>query len=159
MFSFPSCMTMSPPCRLPSPAVEAADEQSPKVPLERLSGGSSARVSSVGEASSLSFHPDFPRRQRSYFTVVDEKVLCHNYDIPPYMSLHFPDGSTWMIGRPGDICVYERMFLAIVRLPFAPIITELLSFLGIALRHLMPNGLRYFLPMFLLWHAEFPGEA
>jgi hypothetical protein len=86
---------------------------------------------------------------------MDEKVLHHNYDIPPSMSLHFPDGSTGMIGRLGNIYVYKCTFLAGVWLPFAPTIRELLSFLGITLGQLMPNGWRYFLATFLLWPVVF----
>ena len=51
------------------------------------------------------------------------------------------------------------MFLAGVQLPFALIIRELLSFLGIAPGQLMPNGWRYFLATFLLWPAVFLGEV
>ena len=38
---------------------------------------------------------------------------------------------------------------------FFPIIREMLSFLGVALGQLMPNGWRYFLVMFLLWPTIF----
>ena len=77
----------------------------PEVPLVRRSRGSPERLHSVGKASSSSLCLDFSCRQRSYFLVADEKVLSHNYDSPPFMSLHFPNGSTEMIGRPNDICV------------------------------------------------------
>ena len=56
----------------------------------------------------------------------NKKFLFHNYDIPLSISLHFPDRSTRMIDGPGDICVYERMFMAGVCLPFPPIVRELL---------------------------------
>jgi hypothetical protein len=91
--------------------------------------------------------------------VVDEKVLRHNYDIPPSISLHFLDKSTKMIDRPGDIYVYERMFMVGVLLLFPPIIRELLSFLHVAPRQLMPNGWKYFFSTFLLWPSEFPVET
>jgi hypothetical protein len=55
--------------------------------------------------------------------------------------------------------VYECMFLASVRLPFPPIVWELLSFLGIAPGQLMPNDWRYFFSTFLLWPIVFPGET
>ena len=41
----------------------------------------------------------------------DEKVLYNNYDIPPSVFLHFLDGSTGMVDGPGNICVYECLFL------------------------------------------------
>jgi hypothetical protein len=63
---------------------------------------------------------------------VDEKVLRHNYDIPPLIFLHFSGKSTGMIVGLGDICIYEPMFMAEVRLPFPPIVRELLSFLGVS---------------------------
>jgi hypothetical protein len=91
--------------------------------------------------------------------VADEKVLSHNYDIPTSISLHFPDKSTKMIVGLGDICVYECMFLAGIRLPFPPIVQEFLSFLGIVSGQLMPSGWRYFLLTFLLWPIMFLGET
>jgi hypothetical protein len=85
---------------------------------------------------------------------VDEKVLCHNYDIPPSISLHFLDKSIdksiGMIDGPYDICIYERMFMARVHLPFPSIVRELLSSLGVVPGQLMPNGWRYFFSTFLL---------
>ena len=84
----------------------------------------------------------------------NEKVICHNYDIPASISLHFPDKSTEMIDGPRDIHVYERIFLAGVHLLFPPIVQELLSSLGIVPGQLMSNGWRYF----LLWPIVFSRE-
>ena len=140
------------------PGPSAGDDSDPEVPSVRRSGGSSARNRpGVGAAPTLLL--DYPRRQRSYFTAADERVLRHNYDIPPSIFLHFPDTSTGMIDGSGDLCVYERMFLAGLRLPFPQIVRELLSSLGIAPAQLMPNGWRYFFSTYLLWPIVFQGET
>ena len=102
---------------------------------------------------------DYPRWQRSYFTAEDEKVLCHNYDIPPSVSSHFLNKSTEMIDGPSDIYIYKRMFMVGVCLPFPPIVRELLPFLHVVPRQLMPNGWRYFFSPFLPWPLVCPGET
>jgi hypothetical protein len=100
---------------------------------------------------------DYPRKQRSFFTTVaDERVLRYNYDIPDSIFLHFSDKSTEMIDGPGDVCVYERMFLAGLRLPLPPIVRELLFSLGIAPAQLMPNGWRYFFFYLLIMAYSIP---
>ena len=112
---------------------ETVGALSSEVPLVRCPGGSSTRVRPVEDASSSSSqHLDFPRRQRSQYTAGDEKVLRHNYDIPPSISLHFPDRSIGMLNGTSNIRVYEHMFMAGVRQPFSPFVRELLAFLGIA---------------------------
>lgn len=56
----------------------------------------------------------------SRLTSNDERVLWHNHDIPPSVRLHFTDLDSGAIPGPnaGDICVYERMFLARLQIAF-----------------------------------------
>ena len=122
-----------------SPIGDASDHLS-EVPFVRHLGGSSARICLANDSAPTVLRLEYPCQQRSCFTVTDEKVLCCNYDIPASICLHFLDKSTGMIDGPGDICVYERMFLAEVRLSFPLIVQDLLFSLGIALGQLMPNG-------------------
>ena len=149
---------MSSPIPVPGPSAGDDSDHSPEVSLVCRSGGSSASNRLAVGAAPTVLCLDYPRRQRSCFTAADERVLRHNYDIPASIFLHFSDTSTGMIDGPGDVCVYELMFLAGVRLPFPQIVWELLSSLGIAPAQLMPNGWRYFFLTYLLWPIVFSGE-
>lgn len=64
-----------------------------EVPLICQRRSSSSKTRPTVEAPPPSTKPslclDFPRQQRSYLTSADEKVLQHNYEIPPFIQLHF----------------------------------------------------------------------
>lgn len=65
------------------------------------------------------------------FSSKDERVLRHNYDISDSVSLHFKDPVLSTFSH-GEVCLYERMFLAGLRLPFLAIAWELLCYLQVA---------------------------
>ena len=54
---------------------------------------------------------------------------------------------------PGEVCFYEAAFTCGLRLPVHPFIMELLGFLGIAPRQLMPNSWRIVVNCMEIWLA------
>jgi hypothetical protein len=95
---------------------------------------------------------------RSIFTPSSEDVLCHNYDIPSTINLHFPSPSLSPLENVGEICVYERMLKAGLRFPFPKIARELLCYLGVAPFQIAPNGWRFLIACYLLWPELNPGH-
>lgn len=83
------------------------------------------------------------QRYEAKFSSKDERVLRHNYDVPYSVSFHFKDPVLGTFGD-GEVCLYERMFLASLRLPFPAIVWELLCYLQVSSSQVMPNGWRYF---------------
>jgi hypothetical protein len=49
------------------------------------------------------------------------------------------------------VCLYETMFQASFRLPFLPVVWELLHRLGLALHQIVPNAWRVFFGCAVLW--------
>jgi hypothetical protein len=120
-YSFLVSVIMSSPIPVLGSSIGEVFDHSPEVPPVCCSGGLLARNhSAVGVAPTI-LCLDYPQWQRSCFTMVDKKVLHHNYDIPVSVSMHFLDKSTGMTDGPRDICVHECMFLAGVRLSFPPL--------------------------------------
>jgi hypothetical protein len=147
-------MIMSSSQQLPYFVGETTDKQSLEDPLAHRTGG----VRLPGFAHLVEHLPHL-----CIWTIPVGKDLVSRWSMRGYSTkntvflLQFP--STRMIASLGDICVYERMFLAGVLLPFSLIVTKLLSFLGIAPGQLMHNGRSYFLATFLLCPSMFPGET
>lgn len=79
-----------------------------------------------------------------------ENILCHNYEISPSVQLHFQDSATRTI-KGGDITLFERMFMAGLRLPFPEIAQELVLFLMTTSIQIMPNAWRYLFASYILW--------
>jgi hypothetical protein len=72
------------------------------------------------------------------------------------------DGKSGAVARSDihEVCVYEHMFRAGLRLPFIPIIRELLSFLNLSPHQLSPNAWRTFLACVILWPLSMgPGHT
>lgn len=57
-------------------------------------------------------------------TLRDEHILLNNFDIPSSITLHFQDLVTRNFSG-GDVCLFERMFLDGLHLPFSDIAREL----------------------------------
>jgi hypothetical protein len=103
-------------------------------------------------------HPAF---WASHLSASDERCIrkeCHN---PSFIKIRF-DGKFGAVARSDihEVCVYEHMFRAGLRLPFIPIIRELLSFLNLSPHQLSPNAWRTFLACVILWPLSLgPGHT
>jgi hypothetical protein len=91
-------------------------------------------------------------RHVSLFSVQSEWILRANYDIGNSVRLHFQDPSTLSISG-GDITLFERMFMARLRLPFPDIAREFLLHLKVASSQIFPNSWRYLFASFILWRT------
>lgn len=90
---------------------------------------------------------------RSTLTSQDENRLRKVYGIPNNVNIRFPanDERVALDGRTREVCVDESMFIAGVRLPFLPVIQDLLAYLGLAPSQVKPNGWRYLISSCVLW--------
>jgi hypothetical protein len=84
--------------------------------------------------------------------VKNEWVLRVNYDIGNSVRLHFQNLSSLSITG-GDISLFERMFMAGLRLPFPDMARELLLYLRVAPSQIFPNSWRYLFASFVLWRT------
>jgi hypothetical protein len=78
-------------------------------------------------------------RHVSLLSVKNEWVLLINYDISNSVCLHFQDPSSLSI-MGSNISLFERMFMAGLRLPFPDIAWELLLYLRVAPSQIFPNS-------------------
>jgi hypothetical protein len=99
----------------------------------------------------------FERRFKAGTILKDEYILWNNFDIMSSVELHFQDPATRIISR-GNICLFKRMFLAGLCLPFPAIARELLLFLGVAPSKILPNGWRYLFAFYILWKTVLGGQ-
>jgi hypothetical protein len=79
-----------------------------------------------------------------------EGVLHLNYDIPPTVMMFYQAPDARLIDG-GDITLFERMFLAGLRLPFPEIARDFVLFLMVTPSHIMPNAWRYLFASYILW--------
>jgi hypothetical protein len=86
-----------------------------------------------------------------------EGVLRLNYEISPRVKLFYQAPGTRVIDG-GDVTLYERMFLAGLRLPFSEIARDFVLFLMIAPSQIMPNAWRYLFASFILWRLVLKKE-
>jgi hypothetical protein len=91
------------------------------------------------------------------FTSEDEARIRQNFDISSSVQLHFKDPKHGTFDG-GEICLFERMFLGGLRLPFPAIARELLQYLHIAPSQIRPNGWRYFFALFMQWPTILRGH-
>jgi hypothetical protein len=68
-----------------------------------------------------------------------EGVLRLNYDIPPTVKMFYQTPGTRVIDG-GEVTLFERMFLAGLRLPFPEIARDFVLFLMVAPSQIMPNA-------------------
>jgi hypothetical protein len=67
----------------------------------------------------------------------------------------------WRVARiinGGDVTLYERMFLAGLRLPFPEIARDFVLFLMVAPSQIMPNAWRYLFASYILWRLVLKKE-
>jgi hypothetical protein len=64
----------------------------------------------------------------------DERRIRRECHIPSFIKIRFDENNSGAVARSDvhEICVYEHMFRAGLRLPFIPIIRELLGFLNLS---------------------------
>jgi hypothetical protein len=103
-------------------------------------------------------HPAF---WASHLFASDERRIRKECHIPSFIKIRF-DGKSGAVARSDihEVCVYEHMFRAGLRLPFIPIIRELLSFLNLSPHQVSPNAWRTFLACVILWPLSMgPGHT
>jgi hypothetical protein len=86
-----------------------------------------------------------------------ESVLRSNYEISPSVKMFYQAPGARAIDG-GDITLYERMFLAGLRLPFPEIARDFVLFLMIAPSQIMPNAWRYLFASYILWRLVLEKE-
>jgi hypothetical protein len=86
-----------------------------------------------------------------------EGVLRLNYDIPPTVRMFYQALESRLING-GDITLFERMFLARLRLPFPEIARDFVLFLVVAPSQIMPNAWRYLFASYILWRLVLKKE-
>jgi hypothetical protein len=86
-----------------------------------------------------------------------EGVLRLNYDIPPTVRMFYQAPEARLIDG-GDITLFERMFLAGLRLPFSEIARDFVLFLMVAPSQIMPNAWRYLFASYILWRLVLKKE-
>jgi hypothetical protein len=91
------------------------------------------------------------------FTVDDEARVRFDCGIPSSVRLHFKNPATKSVDG-GEVCLYKKMFLAGLRLPFPPIVRELLQYLHVSPGQILPNGWRYFFATYIQWPTIFDGQ-
>jgi hypothetical protein len=95
-------------------------------------------------------HPAF---WASHLSAADERRIRKECFIPSFIKIHFDENKSGVVARSDvhEVCVYEHMFKAGLRLPFILIIRELLGFLNLSPHQLSPNAWRTFLACVILW--------
>jgi hypothetical protein len=104
-------------------------------------------------------HPAF---WESHLSASDERRIRRECHIPSFIKIRFDGNNSGAVARSDahEICVYEHMFRAGLRLPFIPIIRELLGFLNLSPHQLSPNAWRTFLACLILWPMSMgPGHT
>jgi hypothetical protein len=96
---------------------------------------------------------DHPATWESKLTRADERRVRRECFVPPFVSLRFDEKKAGPIVRSDhhEVCVYEAMFRAGLRLPFLPMVRELLNYLDLAPHQLAPNAWRYLFGCMVLW--------
>jgi hypothetical protein len=95
-------------------------------------------------------HPAF---WAPHLSASDERRIRRECHIPSFINIRFDANNSGAVARSDvhEICVYEHMFRAGLRLPFIPIVRELLGFLNLSPHQLSPNAWRTFLACVILW--------
>jgi hypothetical protein len=94
-----------------------------------------------------------PATWESKLSRADERRIRQECFIPPFVKLRFDEkkSGTIVCSDRHEVCMYEAMFRAGFRLPFLPMIQELLNYLDLAPHQLAPNAWRYLFGCMVLW--------
>jgi len=93
--------------------------------------------------------------------IIDEEhdgVLPQNYDILLSVRLFYQNPTKKMV-KSDDITLFERMFMASLRLPFPEIARDFVLFLMVASSQIMPNAWRYLFTSYILWKTVLGEEV
>jgi hypothetical protein len=80
-----------------------------------------------------------------------------SYDILPSVQLSFQNPETKSIDG-GDITLFQRMFMAGLRLPFPEIAWDFVLFLMVAPSQIIPDAWRYLFASYILWKTVLRSE-
>jgi hypothetical protein len=86
-----------------------------------------------------------------------EGVLQLNYDIPPTVRMFYQTPGARVIDD-GNVTLFERMFMAGIRLPFLEIARDFVLFLMVAPSQIIPNAWRYLFASYILWRLVLKKE-
>jgi len=86
-----------------------------------------------------------------------EGVLRLNDDIPPTVRMFYQTLGARVIDG-DDVTLFERMFLAGLRLPFPEIARDFVLFLMVAPSQIMPNAWKYLFASYILWRLVLKKE-
>jgi hypothetical protein len=78
-----------------------------------------------------------------------EDVLRLNYDIPLTVRMFYQNPETLALND-GDVTLFERMFMASLRLPFPEIARDFVLFLMVTLSQILPNAWKYLFASYIL---------
>jgi hypothetical protein len=123
-------------------------------PKKAVSASSRARTKRSDGSVDLS---PLENRVDSIIFAKHEGVLRSNYEISPTVKMFYQAPGARSISG-GDITLYERMFLAGLRLPFPEIARDFVLFLMIAPSQVMPNAWRYLFASYILWRLVLKKE-
>jgi hypothetical protein len=96
-------------------------------------------------------------RHEATLSEVNEEALRWNYDIPSSIQLSFQNPETRSIDG-SDITLFQRMFMAGLRLPFSEIERDFILFLMVASSQVIPNAWRYLFASYILWKTVLRSE-
>jgi hypothetical protein len=84
----------------------------------------------------------YPALSKAHLTKADERRIRLDCYIPKLVKLCFDEEKQGVVVRTDshEVCLYETMFQVGFRLPFLPIVWELLHRLGLVLHQIAPNA-------------------
>jgi len=86
-----------------------------------------------------------------------EDVLHLNYDIPLTVRMFYQNPETRALNG-GDVTLFERMFMAGLRLPFLEIARDFVLFLMVTPSQILLNTWRYLFASYILWRLVLEKE-
>jgi hypothetical protein len=94
-----------------------------------------------------------PATWESRLSKADERRIRRECFIPPFVKVRFAERGAGAIVRSDrhEVCVYETMFRAGFRLPFLPMVRELLAYLDLSPHQIAPNAWRFLYGCMVLW--------
>jgi hypothetical protein len=94
-----------------------------------------------------------PAMWESKLSKADERRIRKECFIPPFVKIRFAERGAGALVRSDrhEVCVYETMFRAGFRLPFLPMVLDLLNYLDLSPHQLAPNAWRYLYGCMVLW--------
>ena len=94
-----------------------------------------------------------PTLWEAKLTRVDERQIRSEGFILRFIKIRFDEEKSGAVVRSDchEVCLYETMFKAGFRLPFLPMVQELLHYLNLALHQLVPNAWKVLHGCMVLW--------